>query len=72
MLDNQILRCPHCGVGQGEIGSKITYRRKRGAIHFDPTCPICKHDGEFQLDCHYCGKSSIFKRSPNGDLLLIK
>lgn len=64
MTEPNILRCPNCGVGQGEIGSRITYRRKRGAIHFEP-------QGEFQLDCYNCGEISFFKRSPLGELLKI-
>lgn len=65
MSAKQLLICPFCGAGQGEIGSRITYRRKRGAVHFEP-------QGEFQLDCYGCGKSSIFKRSPNGDLIFVR
>jgi len=65
MPETKILKCPHCGAGQGEIGSKITYRRKRGAVHFEL-------QGEFQIDCYGCFKSRVFKKSLDGDLVLIK
>jgi transcription elongation factor Elf1 len=45
----QLITCPHCGAGQGEIeGNKITYKRKGGAVTF-------KSCGGTKIKCYGCG-----------------
>jgi hypothetical protein len=65
-MSKELLKCFYCEVSQGMIYSfKITYSRKKGAVHFEPL-------GELRLDCYSCGKSSYFKRNTEGKLINIK